>query len=187
MAQPGGTGPIGPYPPSVPDSDEAREEYDKLRRRVLWSLPYGLYVVGSRSGDRRNLMTLNWVTQVSFDPKLLGIGIEKGAFTHELIVEGGVFVLQTIDREDRAIVRKFTKPVEDDPGAGTLNGFAVHEGGTGAPILDQAVAFVECEVRQTVDLGNHSFFIGEVVDAGFQRDEDTPVLRMEDTRMNYGG
>ena len=187
MAQPGGSGPIGPYPPSVPDTEEAHEEYDKLRRRVLWSLPYGLYVVGSRAGERRNLMTLNWVTQVSFEPKLLGIGIEKPALTHQLIADGQVFALQTIDREDRAIVRKFTKPVEDDPAAGTLNGFLVHEGVTGAPILDQAVAVVECEVRQTVDVGNHSFFIGEIVAADFQRDEDTPVLRMEDTRMNYGG
>jgi flavin reductase (DIM6/NTAB) family NADH-FMN oxidoreductase RutF len=46
---------------------------------------------------------------------------------------------------------------------------------------------VECEVRQSVDLGGHTLFIGEVVDAGFAQAEDTPVLRMEDTRMNYGG
>jgi flavin reductase (DIM6/NTAB) family NADH-FMN oxidoreductase RutF len=42
-------------------------------------------------------------------------------------------------------------------------------------------------VRHVVELGAHTFFIGEVVDCGFQKDEDTPVLRMEDTRMNYGG
>ena len=58
MAEPGGTGPIGPYPPGV-ESDEDKDEYDRLRRRVLWSLPYGLYVVGSRAGERRNGMTLN--------------------------------------------------------------------------------------------------------------------------------
>ena len=46
---------------------------------------------------------------------------------------------------------------------------------------------VECEVRQTVDVGSHTVFIGEVVDAAFQKPEDTPPLRMEDTRMNYGG
>jgi flavin reductase (DIM6/NTAB) family NADH-FMN oxidoreductase RutF len=54
MAAPGGTGPIGPFPP-----DADAEEYDKLRRRVLWTFPSGLYVVGSRSGDRRNGMTAN--------------------------------------------------------------------------------------------------------------------------------
>ena len=118
-------------------------------------MPYGLYAVGSRAGERRNLMTTNWASQVSFDPKLLGIGIEKPALTHELIAEGGVFSL--------------------------------HKGATGAPILDQAPAFVDCEVRQAVDLGGHTFSIGEVVDANFQADEETPVLRMEDTRLGYGG
>jgi flavin reductase (DIM6/NTAB) family NADH-FMN oxidoreductase RutF len=61
VAAPGGTGAIGPFPDGS-DTDEQREEYDKLRRRVLWTLPYGLYVVGSRAGDRRNFMTLNWST-----------------------------------------------------------------------------------------------------------------------------
>ena len=182
----GSVGAIGPFPAGV-DGPEAEEAYDKLRRRVLWSLPSGLYILGSRAGARRNGMTMNGVTQVSFEPKLVGVGIEKHALTHELVSEGGVFVLNTVSREDRSIVRKFTKPVEVDEAARTLNGFPFHDGVTGAPILDQAPAFVECEVRQPVDTGNHTFFIGEVVACGFQADEETPVLRMEDTRMNYGG
>jgi flavin reductase (DIM6/NTAB) family NADH-FMN oxidoreductase RutF len=175
----------GPVPP-FPDGADP-DEYDRLRRRVLWTMPSGLYVIGSRSGTRRNAMTANWVTQVSFDPKLLAVSIETEAFTHELIAEGQVFSCSIIDREDRAIVRKFTKPVDVDLDAHTLNGFPFHDGLTGAPILDQAVAFVDCAVRQTVDVGDHSLFIGEVVDAGFSKAEDTPVLGMQDTRMNYGG
>lgn len=174
---------MGPFPDGV-DHDE----YDRLRRRVLWTMPSGLYVVGSRSGDRRNAMTLNWATQLADDPKLLGISVEMGALTRELIAEGGVFSLCTIAREDRAIVRKFTKPVEADLAAGTLNEFPFHDGpATGAPVLDQAVGVVECRVHQSVDLGSHTLFIGEIVGATFQQPEDTPVLRMEDTRMNYGG
>jgi flavin reductase (DIM6/NTAB) family NADH-FMN oxidoreductase RutF len=176
------TGPVGPFPPGA-DPDE----YDRLRRRVLWTMPSGLYVVGSRHGDRRNLMTLNWATQVSSAPKLLAIAVETEALTHALITGGGVFTLCVVDREDRAIVRKFTKPVEVNAAAATANGFPYRDGRTGAPILTQAVAFVECEVRQTIAAGTHSVFLGEVVEAGFQLAEDTLVLRMEDTRMNYGG
>jgi flavin reductase (DIM6/NTAB) family NADH-FMN oxidoreductase RutF len=186
MAAPGGTGPIGPYPPGV-TTPEQEEEYDRLRRRVLWTLPYGLYVVGSRDGDRRNGMTLNWATQVSFDPKLVAISVERTAVTHDLIAASGVFSLNLVARDDRAIVRKFTKPVEVDLEARTLNGFPFHDGLTGAPVLDQAVAWVDCEVRHRLDVGGHTLFVGEVVEAGFQQPEDTPVLRMEDTRMNYGG
>ncbi len=184
MAEPGGSGPIGPYPPGV-EGEEAQDEYDRLRRRVLWTLPSGLYVIGSRAGERRNGMTANWVTQVSFDPKLVAVSVEKTAFTHELISEGQVFAVNTVSREDRAIVRKFTKPVEVE--GTTMNGFPFHDGVTGAPILDQAPAYLDCEVRQAIEVGNHTLFIGEVVDAGFQGPEDTEVLRMEDTRMNYGG
>jgi flavin reductase (DIM6/NTAB) family NADH-FMN oxidoreductase RutF len=174
-------GPVGPFPDGA-DPDE----YDRLRRRVMWKMPTGLFVIGSRAGDRHNLMTANLVVQVSHDPKQVAVTVEKDAATNELIAEGRVFTVNIIDREDRAIVRKFTKPVEQDTD-NTLNGFAFHDGRTGAPILDQALAFVECEVRHALELGSHTLFIGEVVDAGFQKPEETEVLRMEDTRMNYGG
>ena len=131
---------VGPVPAGADP-----EEYDKLRRRVLWTMPSGLYVVGSRAGDRRNAMTANWATQLSVVPKLVGVGVEQQALTHTLIHEGGVFSLCLVDREDRAIVRKFVKPVEVDLEARTLNGFAFHDGSTGAPILDQAVAWLDCQ------------------------------------------
>lgn len=188
MAAPGGIGPIGPFPASVADTDEGRDEYDRMRRRLLWKMPSGLYVVGSTDGaSRRNGMTINWVTQISFDPKWIGISVENTAVTHELIEAGGVFAVCLIDRDDHAIVRKFTKPVDVDLDAKTLNEFPYVERSTGAPILAQAVAYLDCEVRERVAVGNHTLFIGEVVDCGFLKDEETEVLRMEDTRMNYGG
>jgi flavin reductase (DIM6/NTAB) family NADH-FMN oxidoreductase RutF len=174
--------PIGPFP-----SGAVPEEYDKLRRRVLWKMPSGLYVLGSRAGEERNLMTLNWASQVAFEPKLLAVSVEQTAVTHRLVREGRVFSLNLIDRDDRAIVRKFVKPVEADAGTGTLNGFAFREGSTGVPILVQAAGWIECQVRQDVACGGHTLFVGEVVDCGFLKPEETPVLRMEDTRMNYGG
>ncbi len=166
-------------------AENDHDEFDRLRRRVFWKMPSGLYVIGSRAGDRRNGMTANWSTQVASDPKLIAVSIETHAFTHELVSEGRVFSVNILDREDRAIVRKFTKPVE--VGEGTLNEFPYHDGKTGAPILDQALAYLDCEVRHDLALGSHTLFVGEVVDAAFHKDEETPVLRMEDTRMNYGG
>ncbi|HLN06768.1 MAG TPA: flavin reductase family protein [Acidimicrobiales bacterium] len=175
--------PIGPFPD---EADPA--EYDRLRRRVLWDLPTGLYVLGSRAGERRNLMTLNWAMQVSVDPKLLAVAVESSALTHGLIAEGGCFSLALVAREDRAVVRKFVKPAEHDPDAHTLAGVAYRNGVSGAPIPELAVAYLDCGLRQRLDVGSHSLFIGEVLDAGFGAGgEGTPVLRMEDTRMSYGG
>src|SRR4051794_34072364 len=135
MTTPGGTGAIGPFPSGV-ESDDDKDAYDKLRRRLLWTFPSGLFVIGSRDGGRRQAMTANWCTQLSFEPKLLGVSVEKTAFTHELIAASSAFTVNVVDREDRAIVRKFTKPVEVDVAASTLNGFAyVDAPVTGAPAL----------------------------------------------------
>lgn len=194
-----------------------QDEFDRRRRRVLWKMPSGLYLVGSRHQDQRNLMTLNWATQVSLHPKLMAVAIERSALTHSLVEGGKVFSLCILDRADRAVVRKFTKPVtatalggvepepgaspnrdqnasgsataSDQPGSYLMAGFTCRDGMTGAPLLDQALAWIECEVRQEVPAGGHTVFIGEVVGAAFRDEqaETADVLRMEDTRMNYGG
>jgi flavin reductase (DIM6/NTAB) family NADH-FMN oxidoreductase RutF len=173
---------VGPFPAGVDP-----ETYDKARRRVLWAMPSGLYVLGSAAGGRRNLMTLNWATQVSASPKLLAVSVEVAAVTHALVSEGRAFALSILSREDRPIVRKFVKPVEDSGDPGSLAGFDVKVAATGSPILAGAVAWLDCEVRQEVPCGSHTLFIGEIVDCGGEPDDETEVLRMEDTRMSYGG
>lgn len=190
---------VGP----VPDGRDA-DAYDRMRRRVLWSLPLGLYVLGSRAGRRRNLMTISWVTQVAQTPKLIGVGVESAARTHELLVDGSGFALSLLARRQRALVRHFVKPVEDADidvdevsGLGTMRGEAVRGATTGAPVLVDAAAWIDCEIRHRLALGSHTWFVGEVVDVGVAdpdagwppegaSDEDG-ILRMEDTRMNYGG
>jgi flavin reductase (DIM6/NTAB) family NADH-FMN oxidoreductase RutF len=81
---------------------------------------------------------------------------------------------------------KFSKPAQKD--GDSLNGRPIREGVTGVPIFTEAVAYIECSVTETVELGSHDLFIGEVVDAGFHEDrEGTSVASMNDTRMKYGG
>ncbi|MGH9089739.1 MAG: flavin reductase family protein [Acidimicrobiales bacterium] len=165
---------------------------DRLRRRVLWSLPTGLYVVGSRDGDRRNLMTANLVVQVATEPKLVAVAVDAQAVTAGLVAAGGAFAVSVLGRDDRATVRRFVKPVADVDvdargGAVTMAGEAVTEAVTGAPVLGRAVAWLDCEVRHRLALGSHDLFVGEVVAVGGPEGDVPPVLRMEDTRMNYGG
>jgi flavin reductase (DIM6/NTAB) family NADH-FMN oxidoreductase RutF len=167
-------------------------EYDRLRRRVLWSLPTGLYVLGSRSGDTRNFMTCNLAMQLALDPKVVGVSVERSAVTWRLIDEGGAFALSLIARSDRALVRKFVKPSDHDLAGGTLAGEAYREAPvTGAPVLATAAGYLDCRVTSRLDLRSHTLFAGEVMAAGFgtapDRAEGAAILRMEDTRMNYGG
>ena len=150
-------------------------------------MPSGLYVLGSAAGGRRNLMTLNWATQVSTKPKNIAVSIEAAAVTLGLVHDSGAFSLNIIKRDDRPMVRKFAKPVEDTGDPHSLAGFEVDAAPSGSPILSQALAWLDCEVRQELPLGSHTLFIGEVVDCGGAPPEDAEVLRIEDTRMSYGG
>jgi len=71
-------------------------------------------------------------------------------------------------------------------GGATLNGRPVRAATTGAPVFDEALAWIDCQVRHTLDLGTHTLFVGEVVDAAL-RDAEARPASMSDTRMKYGG
>jgi flavin reductase (DIM6/NTAB) family NADH-FMN oxidoreductase RutF len=157
---------------------------DELLNKVTWKIPNALALVGSRAGDERNAMTTSWITQLSMEPVLIGVGVDNSAVTHRLIREGGSFTVNLWDADDTKVFVKFSKPASDD--GTTLNGRSVRAATTGAPVFDDSIAWLDCAVRQSVDLGTHTLFIGEVVDAAVVRD-DARAASMSDTRMKYGG
>ena len=166
------------------------DELDRHRRRVLWALPTGLYLIGSRHGDEVNLMTANLVVQVALEPKLVGVALEHESVTARLAAAGGGFTVSLLSREDRDVVRRFVKPVTDverapDGAVLALSGRPVTEVGPDRlPVLASAVGYLDCRLSAAVPLGSHTFCIGEVRAVG---GEPSEVLRMEDTRMHYGG
>jgi len=159
---------------------------DELINKVTWKIPNALALVGSRAGDDWNAMTTSWITQLSMEPVLIGIGVDNSAVTHRLISEGGAFSVNLWDSENTRPFVKFSKPATFDAETMTLNDRPITEGATGTPVFDEAIAYMECEVRQSHDLGTHTLFIGEVVAAGV-RDDESRAAAMSDTRMKYGG
>ncbi len=157
---------------------------DELINKVTWKIPNALALIGSRAGDERNAMTASWITQLSMEPVLIGVGIDNTAVTKRLIAEGGSFTVNLWDAEDTKVFVKFSKPATDD--GSTLNGRAVRAATTGAPVFDEALAWLDCEVRHTIDLGSHTLFVGELVDASIASEDKRPAT-MQDTRMKYGG
>lgn len=154
--------------------------------QVTFKIPNALALVGSRSGDTWNGMTTSWITQLSMEPVLVGIGVDNKAVTHRLISESGVFTVNLWSPEETRVFVKFSKPAEKE--GMTLNGWEIREGVTGAPLFEDAIAWFECEVRQSHDLGTHTLFIGEIVAAGADPEHaDGRAAAMSDTRMKYGG
>jgi flavin reductase (DIM6/NTAB) family NADH-FMN oxidoreductase RutF len=173
---------------SAPDT--AADESDRHRRRVLWALPTGLYLIGSRHGDDVNLMTANLVVQVCMEPKLVGVALEHDSVTARLVAAGGGFSVSLLARADRDVVRRFVKPVKEverapDGAVLALSGQPVTEVGPNRlPVLASAAGYFDCRLTGAEALGSHTLCIGEVRDVGGEPQE---VLRMEDTRMHYGG
>ncbi len=157
---------------------------DELINKVTWKIPNPLALVGSRAGDQWNAMTTSWITQVAQEPVLIGVGVDKLALTHRLIDEGGAFSVNLWDATNTRPFVKFSKPAVKE--GMTLNGWPITEGSSGVPIFVDAIAWMDCAVRERVDCGSHTFFIGELVDAGINNDEARPAS-MTDTRMKYGG
>jgi flavin reductase (DIM6/NTAB) family NADH-FMN oxidoreductase RutF len=173
-------------------TDAAADEFDRQRRRVLWSLPTGLYLIGSRHGDEVNLMTANLVVQVCLKPKLIGVAIEAHSVTAGLVLSGEAFTVSILERASKDVVRRFVKPVAPDTveraADGTLTSMAgqpvTEVGPSRLPVLAAAAGYLACTLTAYQPLGSHTFCIGEVIEVG---GEPTEVLRMEDTRMHYGG
>src|SRR6478736_1853657 len=136
---------------------------DELLNRVTWKIPNALALVGSRAGDERNAMTTSWITQLSMEPVLVGVGIDNSAVTHRLLTDGGSFTVNLWDAGNTRPFVKFSKPASGD----------------------DAVAWIDCAVRQAIDLGTHTLFVGEVVAAAVN-DDAARVASMSDTRMKYG-
>jgi flavin reductase (DIM6/NTAB) family NADH-FMN oxidoreductase RutF len=159
-----------------------------LLNAVTWKIPNALALVGSRSGDEWNAMTTSWITQVSMEPVLVGIGVDNTAVTHRLISEGGSFTVNLWSADDTRIFVKFSKPatLASDGGERTLNGRLVRPAPSGAPVFDEAIAWFDCEVRQGIDFGTHTFFVGEITAAGIN-DDEARAAAVSDTRMKYGG
>ena len=168
------------------------DELDRHRRRVLWALPTGLYLVGSRAGDEVNLMTANLVVQVCMEPKLVGVALERDSVTARLVGQGRSFTISLLHRADRDVVRRFVKPVTDverdpegtsSPCPGTRSR---RSGRAGSLSWPPPLATWPARLSQADELGSHTLVIGEVTEIGGEPG-DADILRMEDTRMHYGG
>jgi flavin reductase (DIM6/NTAB) family NADH-FMN oxidoreductase RutF len=159
-----------------------------LLNAVTWKIPNALALVGSRDGEEWNAMTTSWITQVSMEPVLVGIGVDNTAVTHRLISTGGSFTVNLWSADDTKVFVKFSKPaaLTVTDGDITLNGRIVRPAPSGAPVFAEAIAWFDCEVRHVIEFGTHTFFVGEITAAAVNDDDARPAA-MGDTRMKYGG
>ena len=156
----------------------------QAKKIALRKIPHGVYIVGVKHGEQLNAFTATWLTQVSFTPPLVAVGIKKDSHSLTMIREGRVFSVNLLGKDQKPVAEHFVKP---SAAIGEkLHGVRHRPGATGAPVLEEAIAYFECEVREIAsERGDHAVVIGEVVDAGVRKDE--PALTLMDTGWHYGG
>lgn len=154
--------------------------------KALNQISNGLFIIGARNADGTELngMTATWLTQLSFDPKLVGVGIEQDSHTHQLISDSGVFVVNVARDGQENLVEQFTKPQEKV--GDKLGGTSFRIGQTGAPIFTDCISYFECEVVNTVQTGDHTLFIGQVLDGGVLDADGEPYV-LATLGWEYGG
>ena len=115
------------------------------KKTALRMIPYGLYVLTAKGKDDTvAAATVNWVTQVSFAPPLVAVGVKADSHAHALIKESRAFALNVLGKGQQAMAFTFFKPAVRD--GQTVSGEPFRWGSTGAPVLERTPAFVECRL-----------------------------------------
>ncbi len=133
-------------------------------RDVMGRFATGVTVVTSRLGEELHGMTANALTSVSLEPPLVLVCVATSADSHDIIDKSGVFALSILGQDQEGLAVNFA--VKDMTGAHRLDDVPHHSRATGAPIIDGSVAYLDCRVVERYPVGDHTIFVGEVVDCG---------------------
>jgi flavin reductase (DIM6/NTAB) family NADH-FMN oxidoreductase RutF len=148
---------------------------------ALGQMTYGIYVLSCRYKQTINGMIASWVSQVSYEPPLIMVAVHPNRFSHKLIEQSRSFALHAVEHTRTEMLRRMKGP---DPKA-KFDGLDWSPGRTGCPILQDCLAWWECEVIDQLQPGNHTLFIGKIIDA--QHVSDGRPLCSFDYKGRYSG
>jgi flavin reductase (DIM6/NTAB) family NADH-FMN oxidoreductase RutF len=162
------------------------------KKTALRMIPYGIYVLTADDGQGNvAAATVNWVTQTAFAPPLVVVGVKTDSGAYSIVKKTKNFVLNMLGKAHKGLAFTFFKPAQAE--GGKISGQVVRKAGNGAPILEAAVAAVECRVTSIVEQGDHHIVVAEVVEAHLPKPiegrPDVAILEMKDLGDNvfYGG
>ncbi len=142
---------------------------------AFFRISYGLYVVSSAKGNKLNGYISNTVFQVTAEPAKFAVACSKNNYTAAMIQQSCVFGVSALKKECRAeIIGTFGYKSGRD--IEKFSGFQYRKGNTGTPLLiEDVLAWFECEVEQTIDVGTHLLFIGKILDSDLLDSSGEPL------------
>ncbi|HEY7432900.1 MAG TPA: flavin reductase family protein [Streptosporangiaceae bacterium] len=144
-------------------------------RRVAGRFASGIVVVSASVEGVGHAMTVTAFTSVSLAPLRVLFCAEKIARFHDAVVDAGTWAVSVLGEDGEKVSRWLA--TRGRPLAGQLDAFRHHAGAvTGAPILDDALAAMECRTTAIHDGGDHSIVVGEVLAVSEPHPDGNPLL-----------
>jgi flavin reductase (DIM6/NTAB) family NADH-FMN oxidoreductase RutF len=157
---------------------------EEAKKVALRMINYGMYVLTAKEGENIGAATVNWLSQTSFKPPLVMVGVKADSYLHSLIDKTRAFAVNILGSEQKNLAAEFFKPIKVE--GRKINGTPYEIGMTGSPILMDTPASFECKLVDMVKRGDHTIVVGEVVEAHVRRKEAEPLF-MRNTGWFYGG
>ncbi len=148
--------------------------FEKAFRKII----NGVFVITTKKDDRVNGMTAAWVARASFKPPLLSVSIGKTRYSHDLIRESGVFAVNILSGKQVAEGRHFG--FKSGRKTDKFRDIEFDARKTGSPILRNTAGYLDCRVVNSCDAGDHTIFVGEVIDAEASEGVEPLLYRRED-------
>ena len=157
---------------------------EQAKKTMLRKIPHGLYVCGVKDGEEMNGFTVSWLMQSSFKPPMVVNCVKQDSGSHEMIKNSGVFAISFLDSNQKDLAAQFFKPKRRV--GNKFEDIEFYEGDqTGCPIISDSLGYIECNVVGSVENGDHTVFVGEVIGSGVHR--EGKQLSLENTDWQYGG
>ena len=158
---------------------------EAAKKTVLRLFPYGLYAVTVKHSGEEHGMTANWVTQASFDPPMVVVAVENTSKTIGMIRDTHHFAVNVLSQGQRELAGKLGRSSANTPQK--LKGIKTKPAPvSGAPILAEALGWIECRVVATLPSGDHTLVLGEVVEAAVEHEGGQP-LTLQEAGFKYAG
>ena len=142
-------------------------------RGVMSRFASGVTLVCARVGEAVHGLTVSSFCSVSLDPPLVLICVRKDGLCHDFIVRAGAFAVNVLGAGQEDAARRFSDAaLSPDERFGDL---AYSAAMTGAPVLSDAIAWLDCRVQSVYPGGDHSIIVGEVLMAG-QNGQDSALV-----------
>jgi len=140
-------------------------------RSLMRLFPSGVCVVTADADGDRIGTTIGSLVSLSLDPPLVGVSVGKDVALQELLRASGLFGVSILRGDQSAVASHFARGI---PPIGLWSGIETRTGETGALLLADALAWLECRIWADYDAGDHTLFIGEV--AALEEGEPAPAL-----------